>query len=309
MECAFVSQTGYYPKKPDHENQDCYALYSALNGDPNTHMLSIFDGHGPNGTEVAEFAKNSIRELMERQGKITPNNAEALLGAAMTELSERLKRSQIDDEFSGTTAVSVLVHHRTLYIANVGDSRGVVASFDGKELKACDLSSDHNCYRQDERDRVQAKGKAIVGSAAQVYGNRPQDDAAWEDDWDGSDPPRVWHKWPENPSKWIGGTAFTRSIGDRAAHEHGAVISEAEYQQRSVTEQDRVLLIASDGVFEYLDSQACVDIIVQYTSPMDGCRALVDQSFKHWLDNETRTDDISAIVVRLDGLNSLKTIL
>ena len=64
--------------------------------------------------------------------------------------------------------------------------------------------------------------------------------------------------------------SLSLSWQDRAAHEHGAVISEAEYQQRSVTEQDRVLLIASDGVFEYLDSQACVDIIVQYTSPMDG---------------------------------------
>ena len=53
---------GYYPKKKKHKNQDCFAIHrlhcpkapscmscvsgSALNGDPNIHLLSIFDGHG-----------------------------------------------------------------------------------------------------------------------------------------------------------------------------------------------------------------------------------------------------------------------
>merc|ERR1712166_112680 len=308
MECAFVSQTGYYPEKKAHRNQDCYTLHRALNGNPNVHMLSIFDGHGPYGTEVAQFARDNIRDLMEREGPITPDNVEGLFRSAMFDLSDMIKQSEINDKISGTTAVSILVHYRTLYVSNLGDSRAVVASRadDGTSaLTACDLSEDQTPYRLDERQRVKAKGKAKVCSANQMYEDRPMCEDAWEDDWDGADPPRVWFAFPANPTNWVGGTAFTRSIGDYLAHKHGGVISEPEFQKRSVSNQDRLLLIASDGVFEFLDSQACVDILAQHANPMDGCHALVDQSFKYWLDNDTRTDDISAIVVRLDGLREM----
>lgn len=42
---------------------------------------------------------------------------------AMVECNEQLHASSIEDGLSGTTAIACLVRGRTIYVANVGDSR------------------------------------------------------------------------------------------------------------------------------------------------------------------------------------------
>lgn len=190
-------------------------------------------------------------------------------------------------------------------MANVGDSRAVIGSVDGDRLKAFHLSNDQTPYRADERTRIwEAHGK--ICSAAQVFGERGANERSWDDDWDGADPPRVWHTSPQNNNALTGGAAFTRSLGDSLAHTNGGVIAEPELLQRPLTSHDRVLLIASDGVFEFLTSQDCMDLLAQYANPLDGCHAIVDEAFKKWLKADVRTDDISAIVVRLDGIRDVR---
>jgi cGMP-dependent protein kinase len=45
------------------------------------------------------------------------------------------------------------------------------------------------------------------------------------------------------------GTAFTRSIGDGIAEELG-VTAEPEMLTRELTKEDKIIVLASDGVFE-----------------------------------------------------------
>ena len=56
------------------------------------------------------------------------------------------------------------------------------------------------------------------------------------------------------------GTAFTRSIGDAAAEQIG-VFAEPEMQYRLLGPNDAFMVIASDGVFEFLPSQSVVDMV------------------------------------------------
>lgn len=58
-----------------------------------------------------------------------------------------LDRSDIDDSMSGTTAIAVLVRGRTTYVANVGDSRAVLAERHGDKVVAQDLSYDQTPFR------------------------------------------------------------------------------------------------------------------------------------------------------------------
>jgi cGMP-dependent protein kinase 2 len=167
----------------------------------------------------------------------------------------QLHQFNIDDSMSGTTAVTVLVRGRTLYVANVGDSRAVIAEWKGKNLVAVDLSSDQTPFRTDECARVKSCGARVL-TLDQLEGLKDPHIQCWgrEDDDDG-DPPRLWVANGMYP-----GTAFTRSIGDSTAEQIG-VIAVPEVLVMELTAKHPFFVLASDGVFEFLSSQAVVDMV------------------------------------------------
>lgn len=105
------------------------------------------------------------------------------------------------------------------------------------------------------------------------------------------DPPRIWSPYGAFP-----GTAFTRSLGDEIAETLG-VIGVPEITSLQLTEDDKFVVIASDGVFEFLTSQAVVDMVAQYEDPLEACHKVVAESYRLWLTYELRTDDITVICV------------
>ena len=59
----------------------------------------------------------------------------------------------------GSTAVSVLIVNRTIYVANVGDSRAVLCTQGGR---AIDMSADHKPARDDEKARIEKLGGRVI---------------------------------------------------------------------------------------------------------------------------------------------------
>ena len=108
-------------------------------------------------------------------------------------------------------------------------------------------------------------------------------------------PERIWLKNSEIP-----GLAMSRSIGDTIAHNVG-VISEPEIIKVDFVGSEKFIIIASDGIWEYIDSDECVNIIKDYyENNMDavgGLNALVKEAFKGWKVEEENIDDITAIVL------------
>ena len=167
----------------------------------------------------------------------------------------------------------------------------------GKRVIAYSLSIDQTPYRQDERERVKASG-AVVMSCDQLEGIVP-----YHENWgvnlgeeldNGGDPPRVWA-----PGKSFPGCAFTRSIGDSVAEGIG-VTAEPELLRKELTEEDQFVVLASDGVWEFLTNQSVADMILKFADPLDACRAVVAESYRLWLQYEVRTDDITMILAYLD---------
>jgi serine/threonine protein phosphatase PrpC len=227
-------------------------------------------------------------------------------------------------------------------INNVGDSRAVIgrAAAGGKDgessvrsatpggngapppppsssskLKSYALSRDQTPYRLDERVRIRKTGARIL-SLDQVEGLEPIDKRAAELDEaklleggpntgelvlgeeidEGGDPPRVWHPNGDYP-----GTAFTRSFGDAIAEELG-VIALPEMLTHDLTPEDKIIVLASDGVFEFLTNQSVIDICAKFADPLEACRAVVAESYELWLQYELRTDDITMICIFVDGV-------
>ena len=166
----------------------------------------------------------------------------ALVAAFLAQ--DRSVNDSIDCAQSGTTAAvchlqvdrrggAAAVQCRTAW---VGDSRAVLGRVrpDGS-LSARDVSVDHRPEHADERRRIEEAGGVVE---------------AVKDDHGGSaGPARVWYLPQVSP-----GLSMSRSIGDSVGA-HVGVTAEPEVVVQSMQPEDALMVIASDGVWEFLSSQ------------------------------------------------------
>ncbi|KAL6193865.1 PREDICTED: probable protein phosphatase 2C 35-like [Fragaria vesca subsp. vesca] len=297
LEYTVLTQKGYYPDSPDKENQDSFCVKIQVQGNPNIHFFGVFDGHGQLGTECSSFVKDRLVEVLADDPTLPYDPVGAYHSAFLTTNNE-LHSSVIDDTMSGTTAITVLVVGNMLYVANVGDSRAVIAVKDGNRIVAEDMSCDQTPFRKDEYERVKLSGARVL-SVDQVEGLKDPNIQSWGDEEsEGGDPPRLWV-----PNGMYPGTAFTRSVGDSTAEKIG-VVATPEVSVVQLTPNHLFFVVASDGVFEFLSSQAVVNMAAKYSDPRDACAAIAGESYKLWLENENRTDDITIIIVHIKGLSN-----
>ena len=287
---------------------------------------------GENNINLGESASSSPKASKDLSKEITQD----IISKSHIECNKRMHTNQnLDDSLSGTTSISLYLHGKRnrISISNVGDSRAVIGrknkssaenggssnNKEGSTLKAYALSRDQTPYRRDERVRCRRDGARIL-SLDQIEGLEPIDEDEGERDEkllangggdssdmvlgeeidEGGDPPRVWSPHGDYP-----GTAFTRSIGDAIAEELG-VTAEPENLARDLTPEDKIIVLASDGVFEFLTNQSVIDICAKFTDPLEACRAVVAESYELWLQYELRTDDITMICIFVDDVKTPK---
>ncbi|KAK2646816.1 hypothetical protein Ddye_022011 [Dipteronia dyeriana] len=292
LEYSFLTQRGYYPDSPDKENQDSFCIKTQLQGNPNVHFFGVFDGHGQFGTQCSTFVQQRLVEILANDLTLLDDPVRAY-NSAFVVVNNELHSSEIDDTMSGTTAITVLVIGDKIYVANVGDSRAVIAVKEGNKIEAQDLSYDQTPFRKDEYERVKVCGARVL-SVDQVEGLKDPNIQTWGDEESqGGDPPRLWVQNGMYP-----GTAFTRSVGDSTAEKIG-VVSEPEVSTLQLMPNHLFFVVASDGVFEFISSQAVVDMASKYADPRDACAAIAGESYKLWLEHENRTDDITIIIVHI----------
>lgn len=236
--------------------------------------------------------------LMEAPDQGRKATEKAILKAHKITNESLHANTAIDSSSSGTTSVTVLIHGRTMYINNVGDSRAIVISAgENDSLRVNAMSSDHTPYRKDERFRVMKYGARILSMDQVLQNNVPHDDnwgdiTLGDDIDEAGDPPRVWAQNGDYP-----GTAFTRSFGDKAAELLG-VTAEPEILVREIYSSDKYVIIATDGVFEFMTNQMVADIVAATDDPLDACRAVVAAAYELWLRYDVRTDDITIIILK-----------
>ncbi|CAK0900457.1 unnamed protein product [Prorocentrum cordatum] len=318
LRCAALSQAGDHPIKRA-PNQDTFTLAEGRVGVAQ-HWLAVYDGHGPLGRECAAFARDHLCDgVADRLGRgaagplaAGAEQAEdvgAALKAAHIAVDDMLREDEsINDQESGTTAISMYVSGDRCYISNVGDSccfRGHVGP--GGQLAVEPLSEAQAANRPDEADRIRSCG-GVIATASQVDGTEPMEPGVEPttepmDDWTGDGPPpRVWAPGCPQP-----GCAFTRSIGDRAAKLLG-VVAEPELRSHTITRADKVFVLCSDGVSQYMTAREICSMALQHDDPVAACASLVAEARQRWLSRGGRVDDITALVclVRPDSKGEMQ---
>lgn len=149
--------------------------------------------------------------------------------------------SAVDCEFSGTTAVVLYARGSQVTTAWVGDSRGVLGrEGEGGGIVAVDLTQDHKPGEPREKARVEQCG----GRVEQLV----------DEEGERVGPERIWM-----PYAWIPGLAMSRALGDSLAHQIG-VTSTPDVTQVDLGASDRFVILASDGVWEFISSQEAADV-------------------------------------------------
>jgi len=87
--------------------------------------------------------------------------------------------------------------------------------------------------------------------------------------------------------------AVTRALGDFEMKKHG-VIATPEFIRRQIFAGDEFLIVASDGLWDVIDDQTAVNIVIQAGSLNQGVQKLISTA----LQNGT-TDNITIFIMSL----------
>jgi hypothetical protein len=155
-------------------NQDRGCIVYPYNSKKNEALFMVLDGHGEQGDQVSEFVMRQVVVSLERDPALD-NNPEIALKNAYITTNTALLVTEIQSMTSGCTCVTIYCRGNTLYVANAGDSRAVIAYIeeDGN-LGAKNLTRDHKPDDPDEKARIVSWGGFVCppheeGLSSRVY--------------------------------------------------------------------------------------------------------------------------------------------
>jgi len=276
---AGVSKKGFAPYNTRKKNQD--SLIMEEHAETGSLLLAVFDGHGEAGDAVSQYFRDRMpKDLFASKNFLEGNLAEAISESVIKLESQLLSDSSIDTEFSGTTAVISIVRGDKVLVGNIGDSRlsiGFVGE-DGSKIVGEAITKDHKPERPDEKARIVATGGRVFA-------------IEYDDGIDG--PPRVWLGHMDVP-----GLAMSRSLGDTVAHAAG-VSSEPEFYEHTFQDVDKYLVLATDGLWEFMDDQLVMDYCKNNSDPRKSVDELITEAKTRWMREEQVVDDTTVIVAHL----------
>nr|CAB3449377.1 unnamed protein product [Digitaria exilis] len=179
----------------------------------------------------------------------------------------------LDCNFSGTTAVCAIKQGKDLIIANLGDSRAVLATMsDTGYLTAVPLTTD-------QKPSVPREAERIKRCNGRVFALKDEPSVA-----------RVWL-----PDEDYPGLAMARSLGDFRLKRHG-VVSEPEVTHHRVGRGDLFIVLATDGVWDVLSNEEVVSIVCATPRKQHASKAVAEAAAQRWRTKypSSRVDDCSA---------------
>ena len=288
-----ICKKGFAGPGVEKTNQDNFFIYNNFVNNSSNIFIGVCDGHGSCGHDVSGYLVNNLPQNLN--ASLIKENILDISNANFEEISKIISSTfiqtdtnlvnndKVDSTFSGTTCSSLIYTPERIISANVGDSRCVIGKFDGKNWSAKNLTRDHKPNEPDESKRILENGGRV--------------ESFKDDDGEFVGPERVWLKEDDIP-----GLAMSRSFGDEIAHTVG-VTAEPEIFDYNFVHEDKFLLLGSDGIWEFITSEECVNIVKDYylKDDIDGALSyLYKESSKRWIMEEEVIDDITLIIVFLN---------
>jgi len=260
-------------------NQDSWSVHRFEGG---LFVLSLFDGHGPNGHEVSNRMRRFFSDSLLKQKPLTSQTCiKEVVETAFADMEAHAEAHCPGIDFSGTTATVVVYDaaRGSLLAANVGDSAAVLGRRSPKpaQAQATQLTRDHDPADEEEQRRICCSGGEVRRDGVS----------------------RVYKKGTKTP-----GLNLSRSLGDVYAHRHCGVSAEPEvHQMATCAEEDQLLLVCSDGIWGVFTPEEAVAFVEPYApyEAAEAASALAAEAWKRWSEGTqgAYVDDTTVLLLNL----------
>jgi len=258
-------------------NQDNFSITRFKNGYT---LLCVFDGHGTDGHHTSYRTVQTVPHFLATSSSDFTEDIEDALQEAFTKAQSELVKytieNHIDVQESGTTAAAVLWKDRTVWLATAGDSRAVI--FDSSKAILTE-TRDHKPDDKAEAARILSSGGEITRHDIGGVVNH-----------------RVYQK-----GKVFPGLCMTRSLGDCSGKVVGVIAEPEVYSYELPAENDPCLVIASDGVWEFIASKKLAKLCKLEQGSAKVVDRIMKESAKQWRMHEGSEycDDITCMILAL----------
>ena len=286
-----LTKKGFWQPETEKPNQDNFFIFKNITSESNNYFIGVCDGHGKYGKEISSFISinlplNLKQNFLDNKIKLNKESLSTISKIItktfiQTNLSLNLN-SNIGTSSSGSTCSSIILTPYRLISINLGDSRCVLGKYNNK-WSYVNLTRDHKPKEEDEKKRILEKGGKI-SKEKDEFGNK-------------TGIARIWKKDGGNI-----GLALTRSFGDEILSKIG-VICEPEVKEFILGKDDKFIIIGTDGLWEYITSQECVEIVKEFYLKNDiqgAINYLFKESAKRWITEQDVIDDITIILIFLE---------
>ena len=228
--------------------------------------------------KMAESQKDTQQQQQQQQQQHQTNH-NALRHAFHQAHIDAMEAADVPAGRSGTTCIVCLLDDTHIHVAHVGDSRAVL--YGASSWQALTTETTVANFASTEGQRI-ADGKGRVDGQGNV---------------------------------WYGpvGISMTRALGDAVMLQAGVVPTPiVQSFPRDDDDKNRILVLATDGIWDVLDNDCVGEIVRQYqdssssssSSMEDLLDELIDQARKKWVGDlpimdEEKVDDITCIVAKV----------
>jgi protein phosphatase 1L len=229
------SQQGKRPYQEDEYG--IKAFVGGHNGNPETHLFGLFDGHA--GGKCSKQIAATLPDILGEDAQFSNNLPQAIrrsfnnANEAFLKVAERMKLHD------GSTGLVALLRDKKILIANVGDCRALVLSA-GRPIQ---MSNDQKPTSMEEQKRIANLGGTIEYCMGVARVN--------------------------------GILAVSRAFGNRTLRQ--VIRPDPEMTQRELTRDDDFLVMASDGLWDVLRNKDVCDICYAMNNNNSGPQQIAEE--------------------------------
>ena len=102
--------------------EDAHTHILTLAEDKDAAFFAVYDGHG--GAKIASHVSKHLHKTLVRRPEYKQGNYEEAFVKSFLECDEAMRKDEtLQDEMSGSTAITALYRNNKLFVGNIGDSR------------------------------------------------------------------------------------------------------------------------------------------------------------------------------------------